>query len=63
MTGDQQQARQVAEDYFAHLKKSADQQRIPFEDLKKRLKEISPHLKRGLLTFFTYFDGKLKAGS
>ena len=60
LNGDQQQARQVATDYYNHIMREAKQAKIPEEEIKKRLKDISPHLKRSLMTFFTYFDAKLK---
>jgi hypothetical protein len=60
MNGDQQQARQIAGDYYKHVLASARQEGISEEEIKRRLKDISPHLRRGLMTFFTYFDAKLK---
>ena len=63
MTGDQQQARQVATDYFQHLKREARSKRVPEEELIERLKQTSSHLRRSLLTFFTYLDAQIKTGS
>lgn len=60
MTGDQQQARQVAGDYYQHLKQAAKESGISEKEIKDRLKEISPHLRRSLNTFFTYLDAKIK---
>lgn len=62
MTGDQQQARQLATDYFEFLKKSAKNAGIAEDDLVARLKQISPHLQAGFRTFYTYLDAKVKTG-
>ena len=63
MTGDQQQARQVALDYFRYLKGEAKTQGVSDAELIDRLKQTSPHLRRSLLTFFTYLDAKVKTGA
>jgi len=63
MTGDQQQARQVAQEYLSYLRKRAAQHKVPYSELRRRLKEISPHMRRGLMTFYTYFDAKVKTAS
>jgi len=58
--GDQIQAREVAEGYLKHLKKEASHSEMDWEVVSKRLKESSPHLRRGLMTFFAYYDGRVK---
>lgn len=59
--GDQQQARWVAQDFVAFLKKRAAQERIPFEEVRKRMKTIGPHMRRSVATFYTYLDAKVRS--
>jgi hypothetical protein len=59
--GDQQQARQVARDYIGHLKKHAAREKIPWGKVSGRLRRSSPHLRNGLLTFFVYYDARIKS--
>lgn len=59
--GDQQQARIVAQRYIEHLKKTASQDGIDWRSVKERLKQVSPHLRRGLRTFFAFYDAAIRA--
>jgi len=60
-SGDQQQARIVAQDYLQHLKKEASRERLEWGPLARRLKQVSPHLRRGFSTFFAFYDGSLRS--
>lgn len=61
-TGDQQQARQIAMDFIEHVKKNAKRAKLDPSEVIARLKRISPHVRKGLLTFHSYFDAKVKVG-
>lgn len=59
--GDQQQARGVAQRYLEHLKQEARRDRMKWPEIAARLKQISPHLRRGFQTFFAFYDAALRS--
>jgi hypothetical protein len=61
--GDMQQARWVAQDFLKHLQQEARREGVDWSVAKARLRQASPYLRRGLMTFFAYYDGRLKSGS
>jgi len=58
--GDQYQSRIVAERYLAHLKKESAREGMDWGEVASRLKQISPHLRRGFQTFFSFFDASVR---
>jgi hypothetical protein len=60
--GDQQQARWVAQDYLRHLQQEAKRDGMDWGDVRARLRQASPYLRRSLVTFFTYYDGRIRSG-
>ena len=60
MNGDQQQARQVAQDFLSFLKKRSSQDGLEYRGIVDRLKKISPHIRRSMLTFHSYLDAQIK---
>lgn len=62
LKGDQQQAKQTALDYFKFIKNEADKAKLPEKEVMGRLKGSMPHLKRSMLTFYSYLDARVKAG-
>lgn len=60
LNGDQLQARDVALGYLKHLKTEAKREGMDWAPLAARLKQISPHIRRGLMSFHSYFDANLK---
>lgn len=60
--GDQQQARWVAQDFLKHLKTEAADDGMDWEEVRSRLRQASPYLRRGLMTFFVYYDGRVRSG-
>lgn len=60
ISGDQQQTRQLAFDFIGALKDYAKRQNLPYSELQDRLKEISPHIRKGLLNFHSYLDSQIK---
>lgn len=60
LKGDQQQSRQLAFDYMRFVKSEAERLKVPKEETMKRLRNSLPHIKRSLLTFFTYLDALVK---
>ena len=60
LKGDQQQARTIALDYLNYIKQQAKKANLPEDAVMRRLKESMPHIKRSLLTFYTYLDAKVK---
>lgn len=61
--GDQQQARWVAQDYLNHMQTEAKRDGMDWNAVRARLRQSSPFLRRGLQTFFAYYDGKIRSGS
>lgn len=61
--GDQQQARWVAQDFLKHLEQEAKRDGMDWSAVRTRLRQTSPYLRRGLQTFFVYYDGKVRSGS
>ena len=60
VTGDQQQARQIAQDFIEHLSRHSRSQGVDKKDVHARLKQMSPYIRRGLMFFHTTLDGRLK---
>lgn len=60
ISGDSQQTRQVALDLITSITKQAKRQNIPVSEVKEKLREKSPHIRRGLLNFHSYLDSQLK---
>jgi hypothetical protein len=60
--GDQQQARWVAQDFLKHMREEANRDGKDWVEVRARLRKQSPYLRRGLQTFFVYYDGKLRSG-
>ncbi len=61
LKGDQQQAKQVALDYLTFIKHEAADAGLQEEEVMKRLQGSMSHLKRSLLTFYSYLDARVKA--
>lgn len=61
--GDQHQARIVAERYLEHLKKEARREGMDWSALAARLNQVSPFLRRGFQTFFSFFDSATRTRS
>lgn len=59
--GDQQHARLLAQDYFKHLQTEAQHDRKDWVEIRSRLKQISPFLRRALQTFFVYYDSQVRS--
>jgi len=60
LKGDQQQAKQVALDYHSFIMGEAERGGFSKDEVTARLRESLPHLKRSLLTFYTYLDANAK---
>lgn len=60
LKGDQQQSRQIALDYLRFIKSEANRLKIPKKETMARLRNSLPHIRRSLLTFFTYLDAQVK---
>ena len=60
LKGDQQQAKQVALDYFSFIKREAASAGLKEDEVMKRLQGSMSHLKRSLLTFYSYLDARVK---
>ena len=58
--GDQQQARWVAQDYIKHLRDQANRDGMDWDEVKERLRQAGPHVRRALNTFFVYYDSQVK---
>jgi len=63
MSGDQQQARWVAQDYFNYLKTQARRDGMDWKTIVARLKQVAPFLRRSLASFFTYYDAQARNAS
>lgn len=61
--GDQQQARWIAQDFLQHMRQEAKRDRMDWSEVRERLRQSSPYLRRGLNTFFAFYDGKIRSGS
>lgn len=61
--GDQQQARWVAQGFLKHLQMEARRDHMDWDEVRARLRQSAPFLRRGFQTFFVYYDSKLKSGS
>ena len=63
LKGDLQQAKQIALDYLNYIKEQSSKAKLPEDEVLSRLKESMPHIRRSLLTFYTYLDAKVKSMS
>jgi hypothetical protein len=60
MNGDQVQATALAQHYIEHLKAEAGRASLNWQAVVERLRQISPHFRRGLMTFSTILDARLR---
>ncbi len=60
MTGDQQQARQMATDFIEQVVSQARAEGVDKKIVLARLKQMSPFIRRGLFLFHATLDGRLK---